>query len=54
MIDINVNSEGTFKVEELVLMPPYYISEILESFKAKNEKHEQAVNAASGKNTRTF
>jgi hypothetical protein len=54
MIDINVNSEGTFSIEELVLMPSYYISEILESFKSKKERNEQAVNSASGKNTRTF
>jgi hypothetical protein len=54
MIDINVNSEGTFNIEELVLMPSYYVSEIIESFKSKNEREKQAMNAASGKNTRTF
>jgi hypothetical protein len=35
-------------------MPTYYISEILDSFKSKNEKHQQAIDSASGKNTRTF
>jgi hypothetical protein len=35
-------------------MPTYYISEILESFKSRNERQQQAIDSASGKNTRTF
>jgi hypothetical protein len=35
-------------------MPLYYITDILDSFKDKKEQHQQAIDAASGKNKRTF
>ena len=54
LIDIVVNSQGTFNIEELVQMPLYYVNEILDSFKDRNEKQQQAIDAASGKNKRTF
>ena len=54
LIDIVTYSEGMYHVNELVLMPRYYINDILDSIKEKNEKHKQAIDSARGKNTRTF
>lgn len=54
LIDIVTYSEGMYHVNELVQMPRYYINDILDSIKEKNEKHKQAVESASGKNKRTF
>jgi hypothetical protein len=54
LIDIVTYSEGMYHINDLVQMPRYYINDILESIKEKNERHKQAVESASGKNKRTF
>ena len=35
-------------------MPLYYVNDILDSFKDRNENRQQAIDSASGKNKRTF
>lgn len=52
--DIVVYSEGSFTIKELYQLPFYQITEILDTFKEKSQKQQDALDAASGKNKRTF
>lgn len=54
VIDLVNYTDGSFKIEELVMMPPYYISEIVQSFKDRRDKEKESMNLARGKNTTTF
>jgi hypothetical protein len=54
VIDIVNYSDGSFKIEELVMMPTYYISEIVQSFKERRDKEKESMDLAKGKNTTIF
>lgn len=52
--DIVLYSEGAFRVQELYQMPMYQLTEIVDSYKEKNEKEREAIESAQNKNTRKF
>jgi hypothetical protein len=54
VIDIVNYTDGSFKIEELVMMPTHYISEIVQSFKDRRDKEKESMDLAKGKNTTTF
>ena len=47
--DIVIYSEGAFTMKELYQLPVYQIDEILDSFKERNQKQQEAIDQSKGK-----
>lgn len=47
--DIVIYSEGAFTMKELYQLPVYQIDEILDSFKERNQKQQEALDQSKGK-----